>query len=74
MKYTMKYIMIPELYYSLTNIRGFTEMNGNSYKEQIIIILGEFLDEETKNKIRKTITDKEALELIPFPYTHNMDD
>ena len=69
----MKYIMTPNLYYSLNNVRGFTEMNGKSYKEHIIIILGEFLDEETKNKIRKTITDEEALQLIPFPYTHNME-
>ena len=68
----MKYIMIPDLYYSLRNVRGFTEMNGNSYQEHIIIILGEFLNDETKNKIRKTITDEEALELIPFPYTHEM--
>ena len=69
----MKYIMTPNLYYSLNNVRGFTEMNGKSYKEHIIIILGEFLNEETKNKIRKTITDEEALQLIPFPYTHNME-
>lgn len=65
--------MTPNLYYSLNNVRGFTEMNGKSYKEHIIIILGEFLDEETKNKIRNTITDEEALQLIPFPYTHNME-
>ena len=65
--------MTPNLYYSLNNVRGFTEMNGKSYKEHIIIILGECLDEETKNKIRKTITDEEALQLIPFPYTHNME-
>ena len=69
----MKYIMTPNLYYSLNNVRGFKEMNGKSYKEHIIIILGEFLNEETKNKIRKTITDEEALQLIPFQYTHNMD-
>ena len=69
----MKFIMTPNLYYSLNNVRGFTEMNGKRYQEHIIIILGEFLDEETKNKIRKTITDEEALELIPFPYTHNID-
>ncbi len=68
----MKYIMTPDLYYSLINVRGFTEMNGKSYKEHIIIILGEFLNDEIKNKIRKTIKDEEALELIPFPYTHEM--
>ena len=69
----MKFIMMPNLYYSLKNVRGFTEMNGKRYQEHITIILGEFLNEETKNKIRKTITDEEALELIPFPYTHNID-
>ena len=45
----MKYIMTPNLYYSLNNVRGFKAMNGKSYKEHIIIILGEFLNEETKN-------------------------
>ena len=64
--------MTPDLYYSLGNVRGFTEMNGKTYQEHIIIILGEFLNEETKNKIRKTKTDEDALALIPFPYTHEM--
>ena len=68
----MKYIMTPDLYYSLTNVRGFTEMNGKNYKEHIIIILGEFLNEEIKDKIRKTVSDEEALQLIPFPFTHEM--
>ena len=68
----MKYIMTPDLYYSLTNVRGFTEMNGRNYKEHIIIILGEFLNEEIKDKIRKTDSDEEALQLIPFDYTHEM--
>ena len=64
--------MEPNLYYSLTNVRGFTDLNGNSYKEYIILILGKFLDKEIKNKIKKTKIDKEALALIPFPYTHSM--
>ena len=69
----MKYIMTPQLYYSLTHVRGFTECNGNNYREHIILILGEFLDEETKNKIKNKESDEEALSLIPFPYTHRME-
>ena len=32
----MKYIMTPNLYYSLNNVREFTEINDKSYKELII--------------------------------------
>ena len=63
--------MTPEMYYSLKCVRGFTECNGETYKEHIIIIFDKLLDEETRLKIIEAKTDEEALKLIPFPYTHN---
>ena len=63
--------MAPEMYYSLCNVRGFTECNGETYKEHIIIIFEKLLDEETRLKIIDAKNDEEALKLIPFSYTHN---
>ena len=65
--------MSPQLFYSLSNVNGFNTLNGNTYLEHIVIILGEFIDEETKKKIKNSLTELEALELIPFPYTHSME-
>jgi hypothetical protein len=67
----MEYIMPPEMYYSLCNVRGFTEWNGETYKEHIIIIFDKLLDEETRLKIIDAKSDEDALKLIPFHYTHN---
>jgi len=62
--------MSPDLYYSLTNVSGFTDMNGDTYQKHIIIILGDFLSNEVKEKILKTTNIEEALALINVPYTH----
>ena len=35
----MKYLMSPDLYFSLCNVRGFTDMNGDTYQKHIILIL-----------------------------------
>ena len=67
----MEYIMTTELFNSLCNVRGFNDINGQTYNEHIIIILGNLLDEETKESILKSETSAEALKLLPFEYTHN---
>ena len=69
----MHYLMSPDLYNSLINIRGFTDMNGETYQKHIIIILGEFLSNEVKEKILKTDNIDEALKLINISYTHEYD-
>tara|TARA_Y100000590_G_scaffold98485_3_gene112071 strand:+ start:11854 stop:12060 length:207 start_codon:yes stop_codon:yes gene_type:complete len=63
--------MLPELYYSLTNVRGFSDLNGKTYKEHIVVILENVLTDELKNAILNAKSDQEALALIPVDYTHN---
>lgn len=66
--------MSPELYYSLCNVHGFTEMNGDTYQKHIILILGNFLSEEIKTKILDCKSIDETLKLINIPFTHNYDE
>ena len=50
----MYYIMLPELYYSLTNVRGFSDLNGKTYKEHIVVILENVLtDEQWREFVRQ---------------------
>ena len=67
----MHYIMSPELYYSLTNVKGFTNLNGKTYQEQIIVTLGNLLTDELKTSILNTKSNEDALTLLPFDYTHD---
>ena len=60
-----------ELYLSFCNVRGFTEMNGNTYQKYIILILGDSLSAEIKSKILDCQSIDEALKLINIPFTHN---
>jgi hypothetical protein len=69
----MKYLMSPDLYFSLCQVRGFTDMNGDTYQKHIILILGDSLSSETKEKIMNSQSVEEALKLIDIPYTHNME-
>jgi len=62
------------LYYSLTKVHGFTNMNGKTYQEHIIIILGDFLSNEVKDNIITTDNIEKALSLINIPYTHQYED
>ena len=66
--------MSPELYYSLCNVQGFMRMNGKTYQEHIILILGKFLSEEIKTKISNCNSIDEALKLINIPFTHNYEE
>lgn len=61
-----------ELYSSLCQVNGFKNLNGNTYQEHIILILGHLLSEETKEKILNTKNIKDALDFIDVPYTHDM--
>ena len=46
------YIMFPNMFYSLSSIRGFSHMNGGTYTEHICIIFDSQLTEEQKKKIK----------------------
>ena len=70
----MNYLMSPDLYFSLCQVRGFTNLNGSTYQAHIILTLGNLLSEETKKKIGNTENIDEALNLIDIPFTHDMND
>ena len=65
--------MSPELFYSLSCVRGFNNLNGKSYIDHILIIFAEDLSDQIKEKIKNSNDDKEALEYIPFEITHNQE-
>lgn len=69
----MEYIMAPEMYYSLTRVSGFTECNGETYKEHILIIFNDKLSEKERLYILEAGSDDEALSRIPFKFTHNFE-
>ena len=64
--------MSPDFYFSLCRVRGFTDMNGDTYQKHIIKILGEFLSDEVKHKIMNSESIEEALGFIDIPFTHDM--
>ena len=69
--------MSPELYGTLSMVSGFTNRNGNTYQEHIIKTLDNQLNKDIKEKIIKTTTSKEALEVLQknkIEYTHNYSD
>ena len=66
--------MSPELYSSLCFVNGFKNMNGNTYQEHIILILGKLLSEEIKNEILNCESIDGALKLINIPFTHNYEE
>ena len=66
----MYYLMSPELYNSLSNVSGFTTLNGKTYQEHIVLILGKYLSKKIKKKILNSNNIEQALELINIPYSH----
>ena len=66
----MRYIMSPEMYYSLKCVKGFTDLNGETYKEHILIIFKEFLTEKDRKRVIGSGSDEKALKSLPFEITH----
>ena len=62
--------MHPSMYYSLKCVRGFTDLNGETYKEHILIIFKEFLTEKDRKKVISARNDELALKSLPFEITH----
>jgi hypothetical protein len=72
----MDYIMSPELFSQLSNVRGFTNMNGSNYQEHINMIFDNRLNQEDKNNIL-TMNIENALSYIEdlgITFTHSMTD
>jgi hypothetical protein len=57
----MKYLMSPDLYFSLCQVRGFTDMNGDTYLKHTILTLGDLLSVDIKEKIMLSESIEEAL-------------
>ena len=68
----MTYIMTPTLYNSLSNVRGFMNLNGKTYQLHILTIFNN-LDDKIKNEIMETTDDYEALKILQkynIEFTH----
>ena len=69
----IQYLMSPELYEQLKFVRGFTDINGDSYMKHIVMILKEVLTDELKQLILKQTSDQDALAILKdhsISYTH----
>ena len=53
--------MSPDLYFSLCQVRGFTDMNGDTYLKHTILTLGDLLSVDIKEKIMLSESIEEAL-------------
>ncbi len=63
----MNYLMTPELFHQLSNIKGFSKWNGDNYIEHIVLFLNQYypdLDKSVVLNIRDSIDDKEALDIL----------
>jgi hypothetical protein len=69
----MIYLMTPDMFGNLSNVRGFNEMNGYTYQEYIVKQLP-ILPKELEEKILKTETIDDALDILlmnNMSYTHD---
>ena len=71
---TENYLMSPELFNNLSYVQGFNNLNGKTYQDHIVIILGEILSDEYKEEILKATTPSQALAILDtagIKYTHS---
>ena len=73
MSNTVQYLMSPEQFNGLSRVRGFNNLNGETYQDHICIILDEYLNENQKNIIKSYNNIEEALKYLSniVSYTHN---
>ena len=65
--------MSPEHYYSLCEVRGFTNYNGISYQQHIIKIFNKKLTKDQKQEILSMTDDQESLKMLKqynIKFTH----
>lgn len=71
-----KYIMTEYMYDSLTQVYGFTDLNGKTYQEHITKIFADKIDEKLKKQILKVSSAGEALKILSdnnIDYTHTLE-
>jgi len=67
------FLMSPGQYYHLSSVSGFTNWNGKTYQEHIIINFIDIFTNNQKLEIEETESTNEALELLQtwnINYTH----
>ena len=70
------YLMHPNLFAQLSFVRGFNEMNGETYQSHILMVLEDRLTADDKLIIMVTRTPEDALEAVTklgIEYTHEME-
>jgi len=64
MKKTVPYLMHPNMFVQLSLVRGFNEMNGESYQAYILREMNQRLSAEDKIVIMATRSPEDALEAL----------
>jgi hypothetical protein len=62
------FIMSEERYLMLSTVRGFTNLNGSTYQEHIIMTAGERIPVDLHESIRQSSTADAALKLLKDNY------
>lgn len=68
------YLMTPELFQQLSNVRGFNNLNGVTYQDHIIIIFSDSLTSSQKDEVKKCENELDALDYLKnqlIDLTHN---
>ena len=68
------YIMTETLFNQLRFVHGFTEINGQTYREHILIIAGKRIPIHLHSIIREVSSGTAALNILKehnIPYTHD---
>jgi len=71
------YIMHPNLYYNLCNVRGFCDLNGNTYNEYVYITLDNKIDDTIRHNIVNAINEDAVLDVLKnnnINYTHDYEE
>jgi hypothetical protein len=69
--------MHPNLFVQLSFVRGFNGMNGDTYQDHIVLVLGEILTDSQKEAILASRTPDDALvalENMGINYTHTFNE
>ena len=68
----MKYVMHENMFYKLVNVRGFTNLNGESYQEHLVLQLN--LKDKLKDLVLKSESDEDAKNILKennIKFTHD---
>jgi hypothetical protein len=70
------YLMSPELFNQLSCVRGFNNLNGQTYPDHVILILSEILTSSQKDEVKKCENEQDVLDYLKnqmIEVTHNFE-